>query len=88
MPLALKTIRTVLGCWRTHKSRVVPQWKIFRRSRNFVVPCITNVLEENDYPATRQPTAPHRSSVHGQDSDEVLKRIHHPPYRFNLTFVL
>lgn len=44
VPSALKIIHTVLGCWRTHESRVVPQWKIFRRSRNFVVPCVTNVL--------------------------------------------
>lgn len=44
LPSALKTIHTVLGCWRTHESLVVPQWKIFRRSRNFVVPCLTYVL--------------------------------------------
>ena len=44
VPSALKTIHTVLGCWRTHESRVVPQWKIFRRSRNFVVSRTTNVL--------------------------------------------
>lgn len=28
------------------------------------------------------------NTVHGQDSDEVLKLKHHPPYGFDLTFVL
>jgi hypothetical protein len=88
VPSALKTIRTVLECWRTHVIRVVQQWKIFRHSRNFVVPCITIVLEENDYPATRERTAQHCISVHGQDSDELLKLIHHPPYRFDLAFIV
>jgi hypothetical protein len=31
---------------------------------------------------------PNTSSVHGQDSDEVLKLIHHPPYRFDLAFLI
>jgi hypothetical protein len=44
VPTAPKTIPTVLGCWSTHESRVVRQWKIFRHSRNFVMSCVTNDL--------------------------------------------
>jgi hypothetical protein len=31
---------------------------------------------------------PKTSSVHGQVLDEVLKRIHHPHYKFDLAFIL